>query len=158
MKTVLAILIALQGAGFTNAAPSKPNVVIFYADDFGWGDIRYHNTNPTHFRLTPNMDRIFTEGVEFGNYMTHCVCSPSRAGLLTGRHYANVAAGPRTGGTLPNHIRNLAKDLQAAGYKTGAFGKLGEGLETHRERPKQHKLDDALRQCSLYLKVHAIEI
>ncbi len=102
---------------------SRPNVVIFYADDFGWGDMRLHNTNPAHFRYTPNIDRIFTEGIEFKNYMTHCVCSPSRAGLLTGKHYANVGAGPRTGGTLPNDIQNFAKDFRAAGYKTGAFGK-----------------------------------
>ena len=107
---------------------SKPNVVIFYADDFGWGDIRCHNTNPAHFRYTPNMDRIFTEGIEFKNYMTHCVCSPSRAGLLTGKHYANVGAGPRTGGTLPNDIQNFAKDFRAAGYRTGAFGKWHNSL------------------------------
>ena len=102
---------------------SKPNIVIFYADDFGWGDIRCHNTDPAYFRYTPNMDRIFTKGIEFKNYMTHCVCSPSRAGLLTGKHYASVGAGPRTGGTLPNDIQNFAKDFRTAGYKTGAFGK-----------------------------------
>ena len=106
----------------------KPNIVIFYADDFGWGDIHCHNTDPAYFRYTPNMDRLFTEGIEFRNYMTHCVCSPSRAGLLTGKHYANVGAGPRTGGTLPNNIRNFAKDFQAAGYKTGAFGKWHNSL------------------------------
>jgi arylsulfatase A len=111
-----------------SAKTSKPNVVIFYADDFGWGDIRCHNTNPAHFRYTPNMDRIFTEGIEFKNYMTHCVCSPSRAGLLTGKHYANVGAGPMTGGTLPNNIQNIAKDFRAAGYKTGAFGKWHNGM------------------------------
>jgi arylsulfatase A len=60
--------------------------------------------------------------------MTHCVCSPSRAGLLTGKHYANVGSGPRTGGTLPNDIQNFAKDFRAAGYKTGAFGKWHNSL------------------------------
>ena len=110
------------------AKASKPSVVIFYADDFGWGDIRHHNTDPTYFRYTPNIDRIFTEGIEFKNYMTHCVCSPSRAGLLAGKHYANVGAGPRTGGTLPNDIRNFAKDFQETGYKTGAFGKWHNSL------------------------------
>jgi arylsulfatase A-like enzyme len=108
--------------------PTPPNVVIFYADDFGWGDLRSHNTNPDHFRYTPNLDRLFREGVELRNYMTHAVCSPSRAGLLTGKHYAKVGAGPRTGGTLPNDIRNMAKDFQAAGYKTGAFGKWHNSL------------------------------
>jgi arylsulfatase A len=110
------------------AQTSPPNVVLFYADDFGWGDIHRHNTNPEHFRYTPNLDRLFDEGIEFKNYMTHAVCSPSRAGLLTGKHYAKVGAGPRTGGTLPNDIRNMAKDFQAAGYKTGAFGKWHNSL------------------------------
>ncbi|MEO0509924.1 MAG: sulfatase-like hydrolase/transferase [Verrucomicrobiota bacterium] len=110
-------------AALTAVAQAKPNVVLIYADDFGWGDLRHHNDRPEHFRYTPNLDVMFGEGVELTNYMTHPVCSPSRAGLLTGKHYAKVAAGPRTGGTLPNDIRNIAKDFQAAGYRTGAFGK-----------------------------------
>jgi arylsulfatase A-like enzyme len=131
-KVILALLVMLHGVHRVEAKPSTgtatPNVVIFYADDFGWGDLRQHNSNPAHFRFTPNLDRIFTEGIEFRNYMTHCVCSPSRAGLLTGRHYASVGAGPRTGGTLPNALQNLAKDFQAAGYRTGAFGKWHNSL------------------------------
>ncbi|MFC1761414.1 sulfatase [Planctomycetota bacterium] len=122
-----AFLAALMSTGWA-AQTRRPNVVLFYADDFGWGDIRRHNTHLEYFRYTPNLDRLFSEGIEFKNYMTHAVCSPSRAGLLTGKHYANVGAGPRTGGTLPNNIRNIAKDLQAAGYKTGAFGKWHNGM------------------------------
>ena len=131
---IAALLSVLEGDVLSYAVSphpkktSKPNVIIFYADDFGWGDIRRHNTSPDHFRYTPNIDRLFTEGIEFNNYMTHCVCSPSRAGLLTGKHYANVGAGPRTGGTLPNDIQNFAKDFKAAGYATGAFGKWHNSL------------------------------
>ena len=132
MKIVLAIWVGFPCVGHVIAAPSpsrsQPNVLIFYADDFGWGDLRHHNRDPDHFRYTPNMDRLFSEGVEFRNYLTHAVCSPSRAGLLTGKHYANVGAGPRTGGTLPNDIQNIAKDFRAAGYKTGAFGKWHNSL------------------------------
>lgn len=102
----------------------KPNIVVFYADDLGWGDIRVHNKNPVNLRLTPEIDRIFEQGIEFTNYVTHNVCSPSRAGLLTGRHYAEVAAGPRTGGELPHQgTDNLGKDFQQNGYRTGVFGK-----------------------------------
>lgn len=121
-KVNLSILIILITTCVV-VASSKPNVVLFYADDFGWGDLRHHNKKPEHFRYTPNMDRMFAQGIELKNYMTHPVCSPSRAGLLTGKHYANVGAGPLTGGTLPIDIRNIAKDFQSAGYKTGAFGK-----------------------------------
>ena len=105
------------------SALAKPNVVIFYADDLGWGDISCHNAESDWYRYTPNIDKMFNEGVELENYMTHPVCSPSRSGLLTGKHYANTGQGPRTGGTLPNDIQNFAKDFQAAGYVTGAFGK-----------------------------------
>ena len=67
VKTAMAMLIAFQFAGVVSAARSakntKPNVVIFYADDFGWGDIRRHNKNPDHFRYTPNLDRLFRFGL-----------------------------------------------------------------------------------------------
>lgn len=107
----------------------KPNVVIFYADDLGWGDIRAHNKNPENLRLTPEIDKLFEQGIEFSNYVTHNVCSPSRAGLLTGRHYAEVAAGPRTGGELPYQgTNNLGRDYQLNGYRTGAFGKWHNSL------------------------------
>ncbi len=110
------------------AFADKPNLVLFYADDLGWGDLSVYNKEPGYFRHTPNIDRIFEHGVRLENYMTHCVCSPSRAGLLTGKHYATVSAGPATGGTLPNDIRNIAKDFRAAGYRTGAFGKWHNGM------------------------------
>lgn len=105
-------------AGRTNG---PPNVVFIYADDFGNGDLGYNATNlMVH---TPNLDRICEEGIYLNNYMTHHVCSPSRAGVLTGRHYTEVGVGAQTGGTLDNSIPNIAKDFQAAGYATACFGK-----------------------------------
>jgi arylsulfatase A-like enzyme len=102
----------------------KPNVVIFYADDLGWGDLSYNNKNEIYFRHTPNIDKIFNQGVILDNYATHCVCSPSRAGLLTAKHYTKVMAGPQTGGELPyNNTVTLGQDFQNSGYKTGCFGK-----------------------------------
>lgn len=106
----------------------KPNVVIFFADDLGWGDLSVTNSDPSYFRHTPNIDEIFNGGIMMTNYLTHCVCSPSRAGLLTGIHYAKVHSGPETGGTLPNDISNIAKDFKASGYTTGAFGKWHNGM------------------------------
>ena len=154
-----------SGQSAKTSKTSKPNIVIFYADDFGWGDIHCHNTDPKYFRYTPNMDRFFTEGIEFKNYMTHCVCSPSRAGLLTGKHYANVGAGPRTGGTLPNDIRNFAKDFQMAGYKTGAFGKWhnslpnfpADGNGARVDYNKEGKLNELHREKTLNLTNNIFE-
>ena len=99
-----------------------PNVVVLYADDLGYSDISY-NAPAGSFSNTPTLDSICTNGVYFSNYVTHHVCSPSRAGLLTGRHYTRVGAGPEVGGTLDNSIPNMAKDFQAAGYETAAYGK-----------------------------------
>jgi len=126
-KTILLICILCVSPNIVFGETQPPNVVLIYADDFGMGDLSYYNKDPKYFRYTPHLDRMFSEGVTLSNYMTHCVCSPSRAGLLTGRHYANVRSGPLTGGTLPNDIRNVAKDFQEAGYKTGAFGKWHNG-------------------------------
>ncbi len=131
----------LMGSLALVASAKQPDIVLIYADDFGWGDLRCHNDDPKYFRYTPNLDRLFSEGIELKNYLTHAVCSPSRAGLLTGRHYANVGAGPRTGGTLPNDIRNIARDFQAAGYRTGAFGKWHNSLPNFPEDENGRRVD-----------------
>ena len=105
--------------------PGKPNVVIFYADDLGWGDLSINNTDPFWFRYTPNIDNICKQGVILSNFTTHAVCSPSRAGLLTAKHFVKVMAGPRTGGELPydDNTVTIGQDFQNSGYKTGCFGK-----------------------------------
>jgi arylsulfatase A-like enzyme len=105
-------------------AQDKPNIVFILADDLGWGDIRINNPDPSWFRYTPNIDSICQLGVRLGNYNTHCVCSPSRAGLLTAKHYAEVMAGPQTGGELPyENTMTIGKELKKNGYVTGCFGK-----------------------------------
>ncbi len=102
---------------------STPNLLFILVDDMGWGDLGYNNPDPALFRTTPNLDRLCKAGVFFDNFMVHHVCSPSRAGLLTGMHYSKVGAGSEVGGTLDNSIPNIAKNLQAHGYRTGCFGK-----------------------------------
>ncbi len=105
-------------------AQEKPNVVFILADDLGWGDLSINNSDTTFFRFTPNIDSICKEGVYLGNYNTHCVCSPSRAGILTANHYARVMAGPTTGGELPyENTMTIGKELQNNDYITGCFGK-----------------------------------
>ena len=104
-------------------AQEKPSIVFILADDLGHGDISYNNQDPAKFRYTPNLDSICREGLYLDNFYAHHVCSPSRAGLLTGRHYTRVGSGNEVGGTLDNSIPNVAKDLKSQGYVTGAFGK-----------------------------------
>jgi arylsulfatase B len=79
------------------------------------------------FQHTPHIDRLFEHGIVLHQYLTHTKCSPSRAGLLTGRHYTRVGSGPEVGGTLHLDVANVARDLQSNGYATAAFGKWHNG-------------------------------
>lgn len=60
----------------------KPNIIIILADDLGWGDVGYHGSTIK----TPNLDRLAKEGIRLNRFYTAAVCSPTRAGLLTGRY------------------------------------------------------------------------
>lgn len=80
-----------------------------------------------NFRHTPHIERLFEQGIVLHQYLTHTKCSPSRAGLLTGRHYTRVGSGPEVGGTLHLDVANVARDLQSSGYATAAFGKWHNG-------------------------------
>jgi arylsulfatase A-like enzyme len=111
----------------TASYAQKPNVVFILADDLGVGDISFNNQDPAWFRYTPNIDSICSKGIYFSNYYAHHLCSPTRAGLLTGMHYTKVGSGAVTGGTLHNDIPNVAKDFKTNGYVTGAFGKWHNG-------------------------------
>lgn len=103
---------------------TKPNVVYILADDLGWSDISAH---PGGTIPTPHIDRLFKEGVQLGNFMGWCVCSPTRAMLLTGRHPFRVGTGPETGGELAKEETTIAEGFKANGYRTGVFGKWHNG-------------------------------
>ncbi len=60
----------------------RPNIIIILADDLGWGDVGYHGSSIK----TPNIDMLAKEGIELNRYYTAAVCSPTRAGLMTGRY------------------------------------------------------------------------
>ena len=63
------------------ATAGKPNIVIILADDMGWADMGYHGAKIS----TPNIDRLAKDGVRLENFHVCPLCSPTRAGLLTGR-------------------------------------------------------------------------
>lgn len=102
-----------------------PNVIVILADDLGFGDIGCDGG--THIR-TPNIDRLATEGVRLTDfYASANVCTPSRAGLLTGRYairsgLAHEVIQPADTTGLPRSEVTLAQALKPA-YATGLFGK-----------------------------------
>lgn len=125
------------GAGLA-ADVGKPNIVILLADDMGWADVSYHARRAD----TPHIDALCAAGVELDRFYVAPMCSPTRAGLLTGRYpirfgMARAVIPPYRDYGLPPEERTLAEALGEAGYEHRAvFGKWHLG---HR-RPQWHPL------------------
>lgn len=126
MSIRILILVALVVAG--GAAERKPNVVVFLADDAGWGDYS-HNGN--RMIATPHIDRIAQEGATVERFFVCAVCSPTRAEFLTGRYHPRGGVyGVSTGEERLNlDEKTIANAFVAAGYVTGAFGKWHNGSQ-----------------------------
>ncbi len=118
-----AVVIAVAGT----AAP-RPNILIFLADDAGWGD---HSVNGNTQVRTPNIDSLARRGASLERFYVCPVCSPTRAEMLTGRyHLRGGVRGVSTGlERLNTDERTLADTFKAAGYATGAFGKWHNGSQ-----------------------------
>jgi arylsulfatase A-like enzyme len=132
----LALLLSSNSSSHAATSP-KPNVVILLADDLGWSDISHH---PGGSIKTPNIDRLFKQGVELRQFMGWCVCSPTRAMLLTSRHPFRVGTGPEVNGELAKEETTLAEAFKANGYKTGVFGKWHNGEDP--DTPEFHRAFD----------------
>jgi arylsulfatase A-like enzyme len=138
----MALLFVFVNTFALSLAAERPNIILLYADDLGYADVSCNahaaKSSPSkpYFAHTPNIDTICKQGVYLNNYVTHHVCSPSRAGLLTGRHYTEVGSGVSIGGELDETVPNIAKDLQAHGYATAAFGKWHNGKAPHADTGK----------------------
>lgn len=124
MRTILALF--LLSTGLVQAAP--PNLVVFLADDAGWGDYSFSGNTQV---ATPNIDSIAKGGVSLDRFYVCPVCSPTRAEFLTGRYHPRTGVkGVSTGQERMNlDERTIAEAFQAAGYATGAFGKWHNGSQ-----------------------------
>jgi len=117
----------LTAAGLAAAAPKKPNVILIVGDDMGYADIGAHGSKDIP---TPNLDKLANAGVRFtSGYVSGPYCSPTRAGLLTGRyqqrfgHEFNPGPNPANEFGLSLKETTLPTRLKDAGYKTGMVGK-----------------------------------
>jgi arylsulfatase A-like enzyme len=146
----LVVLTALQGERSSGAESDKPNVLVIVGDDMGYGDISVHGCRDIP---TPHIDSLATSGVRCtSGYVSGPYCSPTRAGLLTGRYQTRFghefnpgggrrrnqprADGQRAGGRrrgraggqspdfgLPVLETTIADRMKSAGYATGLVGK-----------------------------------
>ncbi|XP_066475552.1 arylsulfatase D-like isoform X2 [Tiliqua scincoides] len=151
---LLALYVLLQPPELQGLVSSKPNVVIFLADDLGIGDLGCYGNNTVR---TPNIDRLAKEGVKLTQHIAAApVCTPSRAAFLTGRYpirsgmdesnsYRVLQWLAGSGGLPPNET-TFVKILKEQGYTTGLIGKwhLGVNCENrndHCHHPLQHGFD-----------------
>jgi arylsulfatase A-like enzyme len=120
-KHLLALVVAM-GAPVLLQAADRPNFIIIFTDDQGYADLGAHGIRDDV--RTPNLDRLAREGAVFTDgYITAPQCSPSRAGLLTGRYQQRFGYDSITEGPLPLEEKTIADRLGAAGYVTGMAGK-----------------------------------
>ncbi len=122
------IMVALCTATMS-AVAKKPNVVIIYGDDVGYGDVGVYGAKMIP---TPNIDQLAADGLRFTD--GHCsaaTCSPSRFSMLTGvhgfRHNVRILP-PNAPLSIPTDILTLPKLFQQAGYTTGVIGKWHLGI------------------------------
>ena len=138
-----AALAAMMAGGSAGAAAAqqKPNIVLIYADDLGYGDLSCQGATKVQ---TPNIDKLASQGMIFTQAYAAPVCSPTRASIQSGQYPARVGIFDFITGHwrpyeevrvpvhevqhLPGHITTLGDALQAAGYATAYYGKWHLGF------------------------------
>jgi arylsulfatase A-like enzyme len=136
MKKLLLCLCAILTGALSALAAGKPNVVVILADDLGRADYSAFGTRDIR---TPHLDRLCAEGMTFTNFRANsCVCSPTRAALLSGCHPDRVGVpgvireeDPHNSwGYLAPHVPLLPKVLKKSGYHSALVGKWHLGTSS----------------------------
>lgn len=132
---VIGCFIGASAAPKTESA-QKPNILFIVGDDMGYADVGFHQCKDIP---TPNLDALAASGVNFSNgYVSGPYCSPTRAGLLTGRYQQRFGHefNPSGNNGLPLSETTIADRLRASGYVTGLVGKwhLGALPEMHPQK------------------------
>lgn len=154
-------IVILVGVIFLSAvtgmyAQNKPNIIFIMVDDMGSSELGcFGNT----FNETPNLDRLAGEGARFTQaYSAAAICSPSRAGLMTGQYPARVRITDFLPGKTdrfldPQKYVTVNRVLSSAGYHTGIIGKwhLDTKFEDLKGGPLQHGFDEVIGSETKYI-------
>ncbi len=143
LVTVLTATVLLSS--YAQPATSRPNIVLIFMDDMGYGDIGSFGSTGYN---TPNLDRMAAEGMRFTNfYAAQAVCTASRVGLLTGCYpnRLNMAGAlfPYSTVGINSNEETIAEVLKKKGYATAIVGKWHLG-DAEKFLPLQHGFDEYL--------------
>ena len=149
------IVLCLVLVGGPVGAEDRPNIIVIMADDLGYGDTSVYDG----WVKTPHLEKMATEGLTFKDFHTNSsVCSPTRAGFLTGRYQQRVgivdviARHLDTPGLSPAEL-TIPRLLKQAGYRTALFGKWHLGMEPE-FNPTHHGFDEFRGYLDGYIDYH----
>ncbi|MEQ9286149.1 MAG: arylsulfatase [Cyclobacteriaceae bacterium] len=133
----------------------KPNIILFLADDFGYGSTNIYGA-PTTLIQTPNIDKVANNGVRFSNaFTTGSVCTPTRYALLTGEYSWRTklkkgVVNSNDPALIKTESKTLPEYLKSQGYNTGTFGKWHLGF-------KKEQFDNLLGKIELGPNEHGFD-
>jgi len=140
---------ALQAIGSATqprTQSGRPNIVVFLADDQGWGDFSVTGNTNLH---TPNIDQLAADGAFLSHFYVSPVCSPTRAEFLTGRYHLRMGVTETSEGKERFNLgeTTIAEVFKTAGYTTAAFGKWHNGMQ-YPYHPNGRGFDEFYGFCS----------
>ena len=126
----------------------QPNIVFFFWDNFGWGELGCYGGGVLRGAPTPRIDALAGEGLQLLNFNVEAQCTPSRSALLTGRHAirSGTQTVPIAGGPdgMTRWEVTIAQALSDAGYATGMWGKWHLGSDPEQRSPVDFGFDEAV--------------
>ena len=129
LKTIALTIFVSAPLFFVSAAnaSNKPNIVLVFLDNFGWGEPGFNGGGIIRGAPTPKLDQLANEGLRLTNFNVEVQCTPSRSAIMTGRYAvrsgnATVPVGKGIYGLVQWEV-TMAEMLADAGYTTGMFGK-----------------------------------
>ncbi|XP_076457710.1 arylsulfatase J-like [Babylonia areolata] len=129
VTTIPLLLLLLVTPSPTLAAKKSPHIVVIMADDLGWADVGFRDSQ----MATPNIDKLAEQGVNLTSSYMQQVCTPSRAAFLSGYYpfrmgLQNSVLTALTNASMPLNFRTFPQDLQDLGYSTHMVGKWHLGF------------------------------